>query len=75
VTVPLDGTNEFENNSFLSRFSPPYSCLGNYIFQTKTALSFYGEEVWQSVLVHLRESTGQASRKERFERFLMLFVL
>lgn len=31
----------------------PIFYLGNYIFQTKTALSFYGEEVWQSVMVHL----------------------
>jgi hypothetical protein len=35
------------------RGSPVFYCLGNFIFQTKTALGFYGEEVWQSVIVHL----------------------
>jgi len=32
---------------------PIFFCTGNFIFQTKTELKFYGAEVWQSVLVHL----------------------
>lgn len=35
------------------RGSPIFYCTGNFIFQTKTAISFYGPEVWQSVIVHL----------------------
>lgn len=43
---------------FLSLLSlPPFFSappgLGNFIFQTKTEISFYGSEVWQSVLVHV----------------------
>ena len=35
------------------RGCPLFYCLGNFVFQTKTELAFYGSEVWQSVLVHL----------------------
>jgi poly-gamma-glutamate capsule biosynthesis protein CapA/YwtB (metallophosphatase superfamily) len=32
---------------------PIFYCLGNFLFQTKTAVAFYGAEVWESVLVEL----------------------
>lgn len=35
------------------RGCPVFYCLGNFVFQTKTEIAFYGSEVWQSVLVHL----------------------
>lgn len=33
---------------------PIFYCLGNFMFQTKTAISFYGDEVWQSVVVDIQ---------------------
>jgi len=35
------------------RGCPIFYCTGNFVFQTKTEVAFYGAEVWQSVLVHL----------------------
>jgi len=35
------------------RGCPIFYCLGNFVFQTKTEIGFYGQEVWQSVIVHL----------------------
>lgn len=33
---------------------PIFYCMGNFIFQTKTAISFYTQEVWQSVIVDIQ---------------------
>jgi hypothetical protein len=32
---------------------PIFFCLGNFVFQTKTEIGFYGAEVWQSVIVRI----------------------
>jgi len=33
---------------------PIFHCLGSLIFQTKTKLGFYGQEVWESVIVQIQ---------------------
>ena len=50
-------------------------CLGNFFFQTKTEVGFYGHEVWESVIVQVHchkhgdeEEDGESSGKTRRHR-------